>query len=129
LQAFERMIGILRGTIGIGSDRYDRSANVGHMEQRLFNQVIRRDGVHCRQIHLKLLELYGDDALSYSEMFCWSGQFLVGREHVGDARRIGRRPEFNIQLRIQSLLEEIPLTDVRCIAEASQAPAKPCFTF
>jgi hypothetical protein len=38
------------------------------MEQRLFIKICRRDGLQYEQICLKLPELYGGDALSYSEV-------------------------------------------------------------
>jgi hypothetical protein len=81
----------------------------GHMEQRLFIQISRRDGVDCKKLHIKLLELYGDDALSYPEVCYWSQPFLMGRECVKHARRTGRPPDFNVHLRIQSAFGEIPL--------------------
>jgi hypothetical protein len=52
------------------------------MEQCLFIKISWRDSLQCRQLHLTLLELYGDDAPSYSEVYYWSGQFLMGREDV-----------------------------------------------
>jgi hypothetical protein len=39
------------------------------MEQHLFIKFSRQDGLQCKQIHLKLLEVYGGDALSYSEVY------------------------------------------------------------
>jgi hypothetical protein len=86
-------------------------------------KVSRRDGLQCRQIHLKLLELYGDDALSYSEACYWSRQGLMDREDVEGARRTGRSTDFSVQPRIQSKLQEIPFASVRCIAEDMHAPA------
>jgi hypothetical protein len=44
-------------------------------------------------------------------------------EYVEDARRTGRSPNFSIQLRVQSALEGMPLPFVRCIIEATYAPA------
>jgi hypothetical protein len=38
------------------------------MEQRLFITVSRLDDLQCKQIHFSLLELYGCDAISYSEL-------------------------------------------------------------
>jgi hypothetical protein len=68
------------------------------MEQRLFVKIGRRDGRQCRQIHLKLLELYGGDALSYLEVCYWSRQFLLDRDRVEGARRTGRPPDFIVHL-------------------------------
>jgi hypothetical protein len=93
------------------------------MKERLFIKISRRDGLKCRQIHLKLLELYVHDAFPYSGVCHWSRQLLMSRESVEDARRTRQSPDFSVQLRIQSALEEIPLAFVRCSAEATQTPA------
>jgi hypothetical protein len=82
------------------------------MEQHLVVQISLGDNLQCRQIHFKLLELDGDDALSYSEVCYWNQQFLMGPEYVEDARRTARAPDFSVQLRIQSALEEMPLASV-----------------
>jgi hypothetical protein len=82
------------------------------MEQRFFIKISLRGGLQCRQIHLELLELYGDDAVSYSAVCYWNRQFLIAREYVEDARRVGRQPDFDVQLRIRNALEEIPLASV-----------------
>jgi hypothetical protein len=97
------------------------------MEQRLFNKITRPDGLQCKQIPLKLLELYDDYALSYSQMCYQSRHSLMGREYVEDARRTGRRSDFGIQLRIQSGLEELPHASVRCSVEAMSTPALTVF--
>jgi hypothetical protein len=39
------------------------------MEQRLVVEISRLDSLPCMQIHLKLPERYGGDALSYSEVW------------------------------------------------------------
>jgi hypothetical protein len=99
------------------------SARSGHMEQRLFLKISRRDDLQCRKIHLKLLELDDDDALSYSEVCCWSWQFLMGREYIENKRRTDRPSDFTVQLRIQTALEEVPFASVQCINEATHTPA------
>jgi hypothetical protein len=93
------------------------------MGQYLFIKISRRDDLECRQLHLKLFELCGDDALSYSEVCYWSRQFLMGWKYVEDPRRTLRPPGFSVQLRIQSALEEMTLASTRCIAEARHASA------
>jgi hypothetical protein len=103
------------------------SVRSGHIEQRLFIQISRRDGLQCRQIHFKLLEVDGDEALSYVEVCDWSGQFLMGRKYVEDARRTGRSRDFSVQLRIQSAVEQMPRASVRWIAEATHTPATTVF--
>jgi hypothetical protein len=55
-------------------------------------------------MHPKLLGLYDGEALSYSEVCDWSRQFLMGPEHVEDARRTGQPADFGIQLQIQSVV-------------------------
>jgi hypothetical protein len=60
------------------------------MEQPLFIRISCRDGLQRKQTHLKLLELYGSDALSYSQVCYGSRQSLMGREYVEDTRRTGR---------------------------------------
>jgi hypothetical protein len=82
------------------------------MEQRLFVKISRRDGLQCRQLHLKLPELYGDDALFNSEVCDGSQQFVMGREYVEDGRRTGRLPDFRVHIRIQSAIEVMPLVSV-----------------
>jgi hypothetical protein len=47
--------------------------------------------------HVKLLDLYGGDALSYSEACHWSRQFFMSGKPVEDAKRTGRPPDFGIQ--------------------------------
>jgi hypothetical protein len=56
------------------------------MEQRLL-VTINQDVLQCKKIHFRLLELHGDDALSYSEVCSWSRQFLFGWENVENARK------------------------------------------
>jgi hypothetical protein len=90
-------------------------------------KISRRDGLQYKQIHLKLLKLYGGDGLSYSEVCYWSKQFLMGLEYVEDPRRTGRPVDFGVQLRIQSALEEMPLGSVQCITEARSIPALTVF--
>jgi hypothetical protein len=67
----------------------DTSVRHSHLEQRLFIKISQRDGLQCKRLHLNLVELYGDDALSYSEVRYWSRQFLIDWEYVEDARRTG----------------------------------------
>jgi hypothetical protein len=90
-------------------------------------KISRRDGLQCRQIYLKLVELCGNDALSYSEVCYWSQQFFIGRESVEDAKRTHRPSDFSIQLRIQSAHEEMPHASVPCITEARYTPATTMF--
>jgi hypothetical protein len=82
------------------------------MEQRLFIRIGHVDAPQCMQIHVKLFELYGRDALSYSEVCYWNRQFIMGREYVEDARRDVRPPDVGIQLCFQKALEEMPLASV-----------------
>jgi hypothetical protein len=96
------------------------------MEQCIFVTISRRDGLQCRQIHLKLLELYSDDALSYSEEYFWSWQFLMDREYIKDAED-WPTPDFSVQLRIQGALRETLLAFVRCIAKATHTSATTVF--
>jgi hypothetical protein len=51
----------------------------------------------------------------------------MGWEYVEDARSTDRLPDFRIQLRIQSVVEELPLASVRCIAEARRTPKSTVF--
>jgi hypothetical protein len=66
-----------------------------------------------------MLELYGDDVLSYPEVWYWSRQFLRGRGHVEDARRTGPHPDFSVQVRSQSALEETIFASNRWVADAT----------
>jgi hypothetical protein len=47
----------------------------------------------------------------------------MSRECVEDLRKTRRHPDFGIQLRIESALEEMPFTYVRTIAEATHTAA------
>jgi hypothetical protein len=60
-----------------------------------------------------MLELYGDDALSYSEVCHGSRQFLMGREYVEDASRTSQPPisVFGFKLRVHSRRCHFPLFD------------------
>jgi hypothetical protein len=81
------------------------SVRYGHMEQRLFIQISRQNSLQFKRICLKLPELYGDDALSYSAVCHWSREFLMDRKSVEDARRTGRPPDFmsSFELRAHSM--------------------------
>jgi hypothetical protein len=59
------------------------------MEQLLFIKISRWDCLQWKQIHLKLLERSGDNALSYLEVCHWSRQFLPDWEYAQDARSTG----------------------------------------
>jgi hypothetical protein len=97
------------------------------MEQRLFIKIFHRDGLRCQQIYLKLLELYGRDALSDSQESYRSREFLMYRENVENARRTGQPVDFGAQLRVQTVFEERPFASARCIAEAKHIPAMTVF--
>jgi hypothetical protein len=73
------------------------------MDQLLFISIDRRDCPPCKQMHPKLLGLYGGDALSYSEVCYWSRQFLMGREYVEDAGRTERLliSVFSFEIRVR----------------------------
>jgi hypothetical protein len=94
------------------------------MEQCLFIKSSRQNGLWCMQIHFKLLELYADNALSYSEVCSWSRQFLIDREYVEDARRTDQPPDLGFRLRIQSALEKLPIASVQCIASKNVSDNK-----
>jgi hypothetical protein len=82
------------------------------MEQRLFIKIRRRDGLCCKQIHLKLLELYGGDGFSYSEVCYWIKQFFMRREHVEEARKTGRLISvFSFELRVCQMSCSLHLFD------------------
>jgi hypothetical protein len=57
----------------------------------LFIKINHRNVLECKEICLKLLELYGGDAFSDSEVCYWSSQFLIDRENVEDSRITDRR--------------------------------------
>jgi hypothetical protein len=63
--------------------------HVKFIGKALFIKIGRRNALQCTPIHVKLLKLYGDDALSYSEVYVVGRQFLMGREYVNDARKTG----------------------------------------
>jgi hypothetical protein len=50
------------------------------MGQRLFIKISRRESLQCKPSHPELVEPYGGDALSYSEVCYWRRQFLMGRK-------------------------------------------------
>jgi hypothetical protein len=81
------------------SSKKRSSGPYNQVEQRFFVKISRRDGSQCRQIHLKFLERYGDDTLSYSEVCYCNAQFVMVEEFVEDASRTaGRSPDFSVQL-------------------------------
>jgi hypothetical protein len=100
-----------------------------YMEQRLFIEIRRRDGLQCRQIHLKLLELYGDDAISYWEVCSWSWQFLMNRQYLEDAKKTGRPPisAFSFEFRVHSKRCRLPLFDA--LPRSCTFLQQPYFTF
>jgi hypothetical protein len=51
----------------------------------------------------------------------------MGPKYLLDARKSNQPPDFSVQLRIQSVLEEMALTSIRCIAEAAHTPATTVF--
>jgi hypothetical protein len=89
------------------------------MEQRPLIKITRLKGLMSKEIHSKLLLLYGTEALSYLEVEYWRRQFSMGREYVEDTRRTGRPPDFNSHRRIREALEERPIAAVRTLAEAT----------
>jgi hypothetical protein len=89
------------------------------MEQQLLIKITRLEGLTSKEIHSKLLLLYGTEALSDSEVGYWRRQFSMGREYVEDSRRTGRPPDYNCDRRIREALEERPIASVRTLAEAT----------
>jgi len=89
------------------------------MEQRLYIKILREEHHKAKEIAEKLVQHFGTEALSYSEVCYWMREFARGREQVEDARRSGRPPDFICHSRIQAALEEMPNASVRQLAEIS----------
>jgi hypothetical protein len=89
------------------------------MEPRVVIKYLREEGHGSTQVHSKLVEDYGDKALSYPDVSDSMQQFHMGQESVEDSRRSGRPPDFQTHFRIEGALEASPNVSVRDIAQTT----------
>jgi hypothetical protein len=54
------------------------------MEQRIFVKLSTDDRLPAIEIHRKLVERYGDEALSYPAVTYWRRQLALGRRDLKD---------------------------------------------
>jgi hypothetical protein len=89
------------------------------MEQRVLIKSLREEGHELTQIHSKLVEHYGDKALSYPYVSYWVLQFCEEQESIEDSRRSGRPSDFQTRFRIEGALEGSPNPPVRDLAQTT----------
>jgi hypothetical protein len=76
------------------------------MEQRIFIKIASESGLNDIETHQKLVDRFGQDALSYRTMMYWPCEFHDGKPDAQDISRPGRPPDFVIRFRIEHAFAE-----------------------
>jgi hypothetical protein len=89
------------------------------MEQRLSTKILREEHHKIKKFVEELVQHFGTEALSYSEVCYWMCDFARDREKLEDTRRSGQSgqsgqsADFICHSRIQAAQEEMPNASVR----------------
>ena len=84
------------------------------MEKEAYRSYIKMRtelGIKPIDIHEELVELYGEDAVSYNTVCSWAKQFREGRMEIEDKPRLGRPVSKTITEnieRVRGIIEEDP---------------------
>jgi len=78
------------------------------------------EGIPCKEIHQKLIGVYGDNAPCYATVKNWRQETSSGRVSLGDAPRSGRPAEVcekNVVDKVKSIIEDDRRVRIRQIVE------------
>jgi hypothetical protein len=78
------------------------------MKERVLIKYLREKGDGSTQIHSKLVEHYGDNALSSPDVSYWIRKFRMRRESVEESKGSGTSLDFQTHFRIEGALESSP---------------------
>ena len=86
------------------------------LDQRVITKFLFEDGLPPDQIHLKLVQHFGEQAYAISTIKKWITKFRWGKDDYEDEHRAGRPKDDQIELKIREIIDENSFFACRSIA-------------